>query len=115
MRHLLGFLLALSLVACSQPATEEPPTPAPVIVPPTGEQLFRNKGCYGCHATYGASCPSLKDFAEKPLIARKVPNTLENLKKWLRNPASIKAGTRMPNLGLSDEEIDLLIEYIYSL
>ena len=115
MKRFLGFFLAFSLVACSQPATEEPPTPAPVIVPPTGAELFRNKGCYGCHGTYGAYCPSLINFAEKELIAGKVPNTIENLRKWLKDPSNIKAGTKMPNLGLSDEEIELLIEYIQSL
>jgi cytochrome c oxidase subunit 2 len=115
MKRFFGFLLMFSLVACSQPATEKPPTPPPEIVPPTGAQLFQNKGCYGCHGTYGAYCPSLANFSEKPLIAGKVPNTIENLRKWLKNPSSIKAGTRMPNLGLSDEEIELLIEYIQSL
>ena len=115
MRRFLGFLLMFSLVACSQPATEEPSTPPPEIVPLTGKQLFRTKGCYGCHGTNGASCPSLVNFSEKFLIARKVPNTIENLRKWLKNPSSVKYGTRMPNLGLSDQEIEALIVYIHSL
>ena len=115
MKRFLGFLLMFSLVACSQPATEKPPTAPQETIPPTGAQLFRNKGCRGCHGTYGAYCPSLINFAEKELIAGKVPNTIENLRKWLKDPSSIKAGTVMPNLGLSGEEIELLIEYIESL
>jgi cytochrome c2 len=55
------------------------------------------------------------NFTQKPLIAGKVPNTRENLRKWLKKPSSIKKGTRMPNLGLADEEIELLIEYIQTL
>jgi len=60
-------------------------------------------------------CPSLVNFAQKPLIAGKVPNTRENLQKWLKKPSSIKKGTKMPNIGLTDEEIELLIEYIQTL
>ena len=50
----------------------------------------------------GCSEPSktVKDPEEKPR---------------LKDPSSIKYGARMPNLNLSDWEIKLLIEYIYSL
>ena len=115
---ILGGVLLLSLVGCSEPSkTVKDPEEKPIeeIVPPTGAQLFRNKACYACHGTAGGTCPSLVNFVERELIANKVPNTTENLRKWLKDPSSIKYGTRMPNLNLSDWEIKLLIEYIYSL
>ena len=108
-----GILAAFLLLGCPSP-TEGPQAPEVPVEEelPTGVELFRGKGCHGCHR---ASCPNLMKFSQKPLIAGKVPNTSENLRKWLKKPSSIKKGTRMPNLGLIDEEIELLIEYIYIL
>ena len=42
-------------------------------------------------------------------------NNKEDLTAWLANPAAIKPGTFMPNLELTEEEIDALIEYLGSL
>jgi len=85
-------------------------------LPQTGVQLFVNKGCYGCHKKYSSvGCPTLVGFSERSLIAGRVPNTPDNLRKWLKNPASIKRGSRMPNLGLTDQEVEVLIIYIQSL
>ncbi len=105
---LLGLLL---FVGCPDPATTpvEPPTP------PSGEELFKDKTCRNCHASYSQVCPSLIGFSERSLIAGKVPNTRENLRKWLKDPFSIKYGTRMPKIYLTDTEINLLIDYIYTL
>jgi len=37
------------------------------------------------------------------------------LKAWLKNPQSIKPGTLMPNMGLSDEEIEIVVKYLNTL
>ena len=87
-----------------------------VEIPQTGASLFVTKSCRACHREYSSTtCPSLVNFSQKPLIAGKVPNTRDNLRKWLKKPSSIKKGARMPNLGLTDEEIELLIGYIQTL
>jgi cytochrome c oxidase subunit 2 len=106
-------MAAFLLLGCPSPA-EESATPEVSVEEelPTGVELFRGKGCHGCHRS---SCPNLMKFSQKPLIAGKVPNTSENLRKWLKDPFSVKKGARMPNLGLTDEEIELLIEYIQTL
>ena len=39
----------------------------------------------------------------------------ENLTKWLANPAEIKPGTFMPNLELTEKEIEALIAYLGTL
>ena len=39
----------------------------------------------------------------------------ENLTKWLANPAEIKPGTFMPNLELTEKEINALIAYLGTL
>jgi nitric oxide reductase subunit C len=37
------------------------------------------------------------------------------IKQWLRNPKAVKADTAMPNLHLSDSEIDAMLAYLTSL
>ena len=39
----------------------------------------------------------------------------EALEAWLRDPGAVKFGSKMPDYALSDEEIDALIAYLYSL
>ena len=111
---LIFFFLLLGLIVFI--AHKDSSKSTGVDIPKTGASLFITKSCSGCHRKNSSNmCPSLVNFAQKPLIAGKVPNTRENLRKWLKKPSSIKKGTRMPNLGLIDEEIELLIEYIYIL
>jgi cytochrome c2 len=111
---LIFFLLLLGLIVFI--AYIDPPKSPEVDIPKTGVSLFITKSCLACHRKNSSNmCPSLVNFAQKPLIAGKVPNTRENLQKWLKKPSSIKKGTKMPNLGLTDEEIELLIEYIQTL
>jgi cytochrome c oxidase subunit 2 len=111
---LVLFLLLLGLIVFI--AHKDSQKSEGVEVVQTGASLFVTKSCLACHRKNSStSCPSLINFAEKPLIVGKVPNTPENLRKWLKNPTSIKKGSRMPNLGLADEEIELLVEYIQTL
>ena len=39
----------------------------------------------------------------------------DNLASWLEDPPAHKADTLMPNLGLNDAEIDLLIDWLLTL
>ena len=48
-------------------------------------------------------------------IAISLKNNKENLTKWLANPAEIKPGTFMPNLELTEKEIEALIAYLGTL
>jgi cytochrome c oxidase subunit 2 len=111
---LVFFLLLLGLIVFGAHLGSQKSKKKQII--PTGASLYINKGCRSCHQPYSSSgCPNLANFSQKPLIIGKVANTRSNLRKWLKNPASIKFGTRMPNLRLTDEEIELLIDYIQTL
>ncbi len=47
-----------------------------------------------------------------------IPVEAEELSEWLHDPQSIKPGTAMPaapSLGLDDEQIDQLVEYLMNL
>ena len=42
-------------------------------------------------------------------------NNTENLRAWLDDPPAVKPGAKMPDYGLSSDEIDSLIAYLQSL
>ena len=42
------------------------------------------------------------------------PN-VEALKAWLRDPNAVKLGAKMPDYGLTEQQIDALVAYLYSL
>jgi cytochrome c oxidase subunit 2 len=44
-----------------------------------------------------------------------LPNTDENLARWLHNPQAVKVGVLMPNLGLTDDEVTALVAYLRTL
>ena len=39
----------------------------------------------------------------------------EALEAWLRDPDAVRLGSKMPNYHLTEEEIDALVAYLYSL
>ena len=80
-----------------------------------GEQVFVAKGCITCHVNskvtrtldymhIGMGAPNLTNFSASP----------EALRLRLKDPASVKSDTQMPNLDLSDAEIEALIAFINS-
>jgi cytochrome c2 len=81
-------------------------------------QIMRARGCVACHIIPGIPeamstlGPSLKGLSQrKRIVAGTLTNTEVNLRKWLANPKRVKPDTMMPNLGLSQEEVDVLVEY----
>ncbi len=110
------------------PAGQAPTTPPPAQAEPTapvdplyaeGEKLFMTKGCVGCHVlqAYEADTvhlgPNLANLGERTWIAAgTVPNTPENLAKWIQDPASIKEGVKMPNLGVKESEARALVAFL---
>ena len=44
-----------------------------------------------------------------------LPNTPENLAKWLKNPQSVKKGVLMPDTGLETDQIIYLTAYLEGL
>ena len=88
------------------------------IASPEAKALLQAKACGACHVipgvegAYGKAGPSLKGLHErKRIVGDVLENNPKNLKAWLKNPKSIKTGTMMPNTGLTDEEVEILILY----
>ncbi|WP_077617692.1 cytochrome c oxidase subunit II [Bacillus sinesaloumensis] len=88
-----------------------------------GEELFTTNGCIGCHAIDTGekrpTAPSLANFGDRSSIAGILEFDEENLKKWLKDPETIKPGNLMTNTydhkGLSDQDLDALAEYLMGL
>jgi len=108
----------------------------PAILPEEGDpgyegyQVFLNKGCIQCHtmrfddaeasnliAPEAFSGPELTHFASRNVFAgaalpEEDESYDESLKRWLENPPQVKPGSFMPDLGLTEAEIDALIVWL---
>jgi cytochrome c oxidase subunit 2 len=87
-----------------------------------GQKLFMAKGCAGCHslvalnAPKGMLGPNLANIGARTWIAAgTLPNTDENLARWIRLPQEVKQGVLMPNLGLNEAEARSIAAYLRSI
>jgi cytochrome c2 len=83
-----------------------------------GKELFQSKGCTGCHTIGKGKLvgPDLKGVTQR--------RSEDWLKKWIKSPDTMiltdptakellkQYLTPMPNLGLTDEEVNALISYL---
>jgi cytochrome c2 len=106
------------LAALSAPAVVEPGSPAA-----EGAQIIATKPCVGCHTipgvpgATGTVGPNLAGVAGRPKIAGGAVSNAspDDLKKWILNPAAVKPGTPMPNVGLSDDEATKIVAFLETL
>jgi cytochrome c oxidase subunit II len=97
-----------------------------------GRELFHDLGdrmaCASCHAVWEGGSrspnagPDLTHLMSREEFAGAIHDlNEENLRAWLEDPESMKAmnyeldGIGMPNLNLSDDEIDALVAYLMAL
>ncbi len=86
-----------------------------------GKQLFLRTACINCHAVSGTAAtgqfgPDLTHLMSRDTIAAGIsPNTVENLRAWIRDPESIKPGSRMPAMKMTDHELDSVTAYLATL
>jgi len=111
-------LLALLAAGCGSPE------PHPVHVAggdaQRGRELIERYGCVACHsipglASYGANVgPPLVSLSQRGYLAGVLPNTPEDMVRWLRDPPGVDPRTAMPNLGVSQDEALDIAAYLYS-
>ena len=86
-----------------------------------GRDLFLKLSCVSCHRIRGTSAdgfyaPDLTHLKSRETLASGiVPNTREELRRWVQDPQKVKPGALMPAFGLSDRELDLVIDYLETL
>jgi hypothetical protein len=76
-----------------------------------GEALFVAKGCITCHLNSRAEAATQFSVDIGPNLSR-YHNSPDYLRAWLSDPAVLKLETRMPDLDLSDDEIEGLIAFV---
>jgi cytochrome c oxidase subunit 2 len=86
-----------------------------------GKRLFLSQSCVNCHRVRGTSAagtyaPDLTHLmSRRTLASGKIPNTRENLRSWIANPQAIKQGCLMPAFGLSERDLDRVVDYLTTL
>jgi cytochrome c oxidase subunit 2 len=86
-----------------------------------GYAVFMSGTCIMCHNISGAPAsgqvgPDLSHVGSRPRIAGAyLENTRSNLVRWILDAQHIKAGSRMPQHHLSDEEVNAIAAYLESL
>jgi cytochrome c2 len=89
--------------------------------PARGATLIQHYGCGGCHripgvaGAAGRSAPSLEYLPQEAYISGNLPNTPENVIRWIRSPRSVRPQTRMPELGIGTAEARDITTYLWSL
>ena len=104
MRVALIVLACTALAGCGR----EAPPPALAGDPDNGKLLLRQFGCGTCHEipgvadARGRAAPPLAGLSGRIYIAGTLPNTPENLVRFIREPAKHAPGTLMPDLGVTE-------------
>jgi len=86
-----------------------------------GRQVFQHNACISCHTVAGTVAtgrfgPDLTHVASRDTIASgAVPNTAENLRAFVDNPAHFKPGALMPPMHLNDRDLDAVTAYLTTL
>jgi cytochrome c oxidase subunit 2 len=97
---------------------QAPPQPSTVS---RGQRVFESTACVNCHTVSGTSAngrfgPDLTHLMSRDKIAAGVaPNTPETLRLWIKKPDAFKPGSKMPAMGLSDQDIDAVTAWLGTL
>ena len=87
-----------------------------------GRETFLSLACTGCHTVKGTTAsgkvgPDLSKIASKKSMAggAVTPVNEDTLTRWIKNPQALKPSTTMPNLGLSDEQVRDIVQWLLTL
>lgn len=122
-RELRAWVLAgvVALAACGggqqlTPAGEQVPGD-----PELGRAAIAEYGCIACHAVPGVPGnqnevgPPLAGWAERRVIAGRLPNTPANVVRWVRDPQEVDPGNVMPDVGVTREDAEHIAAYLSTL
>jgi len=86
-----------------------------------GEKVFMQNACISCHTIAGTAAtgrfgPDLTHLASRDTLGSgAIPNTPENLRKWIDDPNTLKPGCLMPSMHLNDQDLDDITAYLAQL
>jgi cytochrome c len=120
MRIGTGAVVLLMLAACRGGGDESPALLAGGDAA-RGRDALRRYGCQACHTIPGVRAakavvgPPLAGIGSRVYLAGVLPNTPENMVRWLRDPPGVDEKTAMPNLGVTEADARDIATYLYSM
>ena len=92
---------------------------APVYTKERGQTVLRQYACENCHLIEDMVGPDihigppLTDWSKRKYIAGVLPNTKENLVRWITAPHEVSPATLMPDLGVSPAHAREMAVYLF--
>ncbi len=86
-----------------------------------GRAVFESNACVNCHTISGTAArgtfgPNLSHLASRATIASgSVPNTPDNLRAFIDDPAHFKPGALMPAMHLNEKDLNAVTQYLNTL
>jgi cytochrome c2 len=86
-----------------------------------GRELIRSYGCGTCHSIPGVTGatglvgPPLGGIASRSYIGGVLPNSPDNMLRWLHDPRAVDPLTAMPNVGVTSSDARHIAAYLYTL
>jgi len=116
------FVCALfALSSCQQAELERKAEAMTGGSPRRGVEAINRYGCATCHTIPGVPGatalvgPNLQQVASRMYLAGVLPNTPDNMVRWIQRPRDIDPLTAMPNLGVNDADARDIASYLYTL
>lgn len=123
-RKIVSWLLPLallSLAACSSMPHEAEVRRLTGGDPHRGRDRIRQYGCDTCHTIPGVPTadatvgPPLTAIARRMYLAGHIPNSPENMMRWIQHPRGHDEKTAMPEMGVTDSDSRDIVAYLYTL
>lgn len=86
-----------------------------------GRDAIRRYGCNSCHTVSGVPGangwvgPPLDGIGNRQYIAGELPNTADNLMRWIQHPHQVEAHTVMPEMNVTEQDSRDIAAYLYTL
>ena len=118
--RLSALVIPLVLLGCSHAAEQEAQNLVGGNVD-HGKAAILKYGCPSCHTIPGIRTarskvgPPLDGIAGRSYVAGVMPNSPDNLMRWIENPPAVDDKTAMPNMGVTAKDARDIATYLYTL
>ena len=116
---------ALAVLPCCALICGCTPEPShPLVIagdPERGRLLLRQYGCGSCHTIPGVAAakgnvgPPLEKIGMRVYLGGVLPNTPENMVRWIRDPQQYAPRTAMPDMQVPEQHAADMVAYLYRL
>jgi cytochrome c len=115
-----GLLLIVTLFASACSKLSEGSAAQAAGAQRSAPELMIQYGCPSCHViphvpgAVGKVGPSLDSLAQRSYLAGSLPNTPDNLQRWIMHPQHYQPGTAMPEMGVPEQDARRIATFIES-